>query len=99
MENSKHSKIDPIAVIYSCTDAKTGKDFPAARLLNMEKNITFTPTVVAAACVSLYDCFERHVVESQQNDFEHCFKLIFAEIFAKRAEYMEAIEYSNEDDL
>jgi len=91
-QNSKHSKISPIAVIYACTNAKTGKDSPAAQLLNVDKDIPFSPLVVAAACVSLYDCFERHVVESDQNSFELYFKMMFDELFKSRAEYMNFID-------
>lgn len=90
-------KIIPIAAIYSHEDTK-GRLSPAAQLLNMEQDIPFTPLFVAAACVSLYECFERHVEESKSLDFEMCFQIMFMELFKNRAEYMTYIPIDDKKD-
>lgn len=97
-ENLQNNKVTPIAAIYSCLSEKTGHDSPAAQLLNKDKSIVFNPVFVAAACVSLYDCFERYVEESKQNDFEMFFKTAFDELFKQRAEYMNAVYLDKKDE-
>lgn len=93
-----NANITPIVAIYSHTDEVKKTYSPAAELLNQDKDVRFSPIFVAAACVAVYECFERHVEESQQNEFEMYFQLMFNELFKYRAEFMNYIPKDGNED-
>ena len=85
-------KITPIALIGRSAD-----DYPAAQLLNGERNIPFTPQFVAGCLISLYEAFLNHVPENIQVEFEEEFKKSFDTAMLNRHEYMTVIKTKNND--
>ena len=90
--------IVPIVAIFAHTDTVKKTYSPGAQLLNKTKDVKFSPIFVAAACVAVYECFERHVAESEQNDFELLFQTLFVELFKQRAEFMNFLPAEEIDD-
>lgn len=61
--------------------------FPAAKILNEDKNVAFDPKFVAGSMISLYEAFLSHVPENKQIEFEKQFKFYFINMFENKDQY------------
>ena len=78
--------VTPIAILGQYE--KDNNLYPAAQILNKDKNVAFDPAFVAGSIVSLYEAFLSHVPESKQIEFEKQFRFYLINMFDDKEQYI-----------
>jgi hypothetical protein len=81
--------LNVIAEIADVEDTSTEPSsfYPAARLLNKDQAIKFSPLSVSAYLISLYSAFEAHVPEEMKEEFDGKVKELFNNMFLTKGQY------------